>query len=187
MASTCTLHLTRMGTRSSAHGAVCGRSGTAPCMHLHRAFATSPAPKRALTGRCGPCKDAGGKGTHGSGSDGRNKGCWGPRWPVQRAHRLLRRGMKKRALKEARASAVCGRVEAASGGLAAQPGSMTPTAHALLLSRGSTAAGGPEGGAECKYQFGCGQGGRQSGNNAPSCGQEAPLDCLYDPLDAPAQ
>ena len=187
MTSTCMLQIMRMGTRGSAYGAVCGRSGTAPCMHLHRASATDPTPKHALTGLCGPCKEAGGKGTHGSGSDGRNQGCWGPRWPVQRAHRLLPVGTETHVLGEARASAVCGRVETASGVLAAQPGPMAPTAHALRLSRGSTAAGGPEGGAECKYQFGRWQRWRQSGNNAPSCGQEAPLDCLDDPLDAPAQ
>ena len=121
MTSTCMLQIMRMGTRGSAYGAVCGRSGTAPCMHLHRTSATDPTLKDALTGRCGPCKKAGGKGTHGSGSDGRNQGCWGPRWPVQRAHRLLPVGTETHVLGEARASAVCGRVEAAMAGWRLSP------------------------------------------------------------------
>ena len=71
-----TLQIMRMGTRSNAHGAASGRSGTAPCLHLHRTFAADPTPKHATTGRCGSCKEAGGKGTHGTASDGRNQGCW---------------------------------------------------------------------------------------------------------------
>ena len=76
MAYAYTLQIMRMGTRSNANGDASGRSGTSRCMHLHRASALDPTPKHALTGLCGPCKEAGGKGTHGTASDGRNQGCW---------------------------------------------------------------------------------------------------------------
>ena len=54
-------------------------------------------------------------------------------------------GHPKTSPQEARASAVCRRVDAASGLVAGHPETMAPMAHELLLSCASSAAGGLEG------------------------------------------
>ena len=183
----CTLRTMHMVTHSSAHGVASSRSGTAPCLHLHRTSAADPTPNHAVTGRCGSCKVADGQEADGTGTDGRKRRCQGPRWSARRAHGLPHGGTETHVLGEARASAVCTHVKVASGAVATCAGSMVPRAHPLLISRGSTAAAGLEGGAERIRQVGTGPGGRESAKNAPACGQKVPLGCRECPLDAPAQ
>ena len=123
----------------------------------------------------------------GTGSDGRKQRCQGPRWPARRTHGLPRGGTETHVPEEAHASAVCTRAEVESGAVAACAGSMLPRVHPLLISRGSTAAGGPEGGAERIRQVGSGPRGRESDKNEPACGQKVPLGCRDDQPDAHAQ
>ena len=182
-----TLWTMRMGTHSRPHGAASGRSGTAPCLHLHARLPADPTPKHAVTGRCGSRKVADGQEVDGTGSDGRKQRCQGPRWPARRTHGLPRGGTETHVPEEAHASAVCTRAEVESGAVAACAGSMLPRVHPLLISRGSTAAGGPEGGAERIRQVGSGPGGRESDKNEPACGQKVPLGCRDDQPDAHAQ
>ena len=65
-----TLQIMRMGTGSSAHGAVSGRSRTAPRPHLHGTDHADPTAERASTARGGlwrkaDCEGMGRRGSYG--------------------------------------------------------------------------------------------------------------------------